>query len=259
MREPELDPTWPEQIKRVHAEHRPFADPRVHPNVYSWYWQRTHDIVGIITTHLPNGSRILDVGCAQGTLAITLAEKGYRVTANDIRDYYLNYARLRDDTGSVSFVVGNFVEYRPDEPFDAVIFTEVIEHVVEHEPFLKNIWNCLRPGGLLVVTTPNHDYFREKLPSYSEVSLPENKDKEFTADGSDHFYLFTKEELEHLIASSGFELAEHRFFLPFLQHGGLKLHLLWRFLPAQALEWLSRWFDRSRHLCVQQLVIARKV
>ena len=259
MRELELDPSWPDEIKNIHAEHRLFADPRIRPNTYSWYWQRTNDILALVERELPKGSSVLDIGCAQGTIAICLAEHGYRVTGNDIRSEYLSYARMRDNRDSVCFVVANFEEYRTSEPFDAIVFTEVIEHVVDHQPFLKNIWACLKPGGLIIVTTPNHDYFRETLPSYSEVNLLENKHREFTAHGSDHFYLFRKEELNNLISSCGFEIIEHRYFLPFLQFGVFKLHLLWFVFPMRFMEWLSRRFDGSRLLCAQQIILARKI
>jgi 2-polyprenyl-3-methyl-5-hydroxy-6-metoxy-1,4-benzoquinol methylase len=227
MRDPFFDSNWPNDIQEIHREHRQFADSRVQPNVFSWYQARTKKIVRLIGELAPTAKRVLDIGCAQGTVAITLAEAGYEVTANDIRNSYITYARLRDNNKCVNFICKNFLDYDPVEKFQVVIFTEVIEHIVDHQTFLRHILSCMAPGGILIVTTPNHGYIRQPLPSFREINLEENKDKQFSSHGSDHFYLFKKSELIDLLNEVGFEVLAHEYFLPFLQYGILKLAVLW--------------------------------
>src|SRR5579859_138391 len=195
MRDPIFDAAWSEEIQAIHREHRQFADPRVLPNAFSWYQARTRRIVALVNELAPPQSRILDVGCAQGSVAITLAEAGYDVTANDIRNSYISYAQLRDNNKRVKFICNNFLDYHPVEKFRVVVFTEVIEHIVDHATFLRHIWDSMVPGAILIVTTPNHGYIRQPLPSYTQVNLEENRERQFTSHGSDHFYLFKKSEL----------------------------------------------------------------
>jgi 2-polyprenyl-6-hydroxyphenyl methylase/3-demethylubiquinone-9 3-methyltransferase len=258
MREPPFDSTWTQEIQEIHREHQQFAEPRAQPNVFSWYRARTRRIVGLLNEFAPAARRVLDIGCAQGTIAITLAESGYEVTANDIRSSYISYARMRDDNKRVNFIRENFLDYNPVDKFQAVIFTEVIEHIVDHSTFLRHILNCMSPGGILIVTTPNHGYIRQRLPSFSEVNLEENKDKQFSSHGSDHFYLFKKQELMGLLNEAGFEVIKHEYFLPFLQYGIFKLAVLWRILPASFMEAASGLFDNRNICCAQQLVVARR-
>jgi 2-polyprenyl-3-methyl-5-hydroxy-6-metoxy-1,4-benzoquinol methylase len=250
-----LDPTWADDIKRVHHEHQQFVNGQ-QPHIVSWYVERTEMVATLIHECAPNAKTVLDIGCAQGTIAIRLSEAGYEVTGNDIRPYYLAYARLRDDSPrKVDFVCANFLDYQPAKPFDAVVLTEVIEHVVDHAEFVRHIRECLAPGGILIVTTPNYDFIRQPLPSYSEVSMTENADKAFTADGSDHFYLFRKSELLDILEREGFKSLTHRYFLPFIQYGSFKLRWLWRILPKRLMEAVSRPFDNSRLLCAQQVAV----
>jgi 2-polyprenyl-3-methyl-5-hydroxy-6-metoxy-1,4-benzoquinol methylase len=258
MRDPPFDSDWPDEIQKIHREHRQFSDPRVQPNAFSWYRARTKRIVGLLKEWAPNAKRILDVGCAQGTVAITLADAGFDITANDIRQSYIAYARLRDSNKRVNFICENFLDYHPVEKFDAVVFTEVIEHIVDHSTFLHHIWDCMAPGAVLIVTTPNHGYIRQPLPSFTEVNLEENKDKQFTSHGSDHFYLFKKSELIGLLNDAGFEILRHEYFLPFLQYGIFKLAVLWRMLPMFVMEKVAGFFDNENICCAQQLVVARR-
>jgi 2-polyprenyl-3-methyl-5-hydroxy-6-metoxy-1,4-benzoquinol methylase len=253
-----FDAAWPDAVKQVHLEHQQFEDPSVAPNIYSWYWQRLRFLSERLERFAPQARRILDIGCAQGSLAIHLGEKGLEVTGNDIRDSYIQYAKLRDDRGCVDFQVGNFVTAGYREQFDAVFFTEVIEHLVDHDEFLQKIRDALKPGGALFVTTPNQEYFRERLPSFTQIDLAANKSREFSAHGEDHFYLFKKNELIDLFERNRFSVLHHEYFLPFLQHGPLKMSLLWRVFPRSLMEAVSRPFDGINRLCAQQCLIVQK-
>ena len=258
MREVTLDPAWRPDLRKVHEEHQQFVDPGMRPNVFSWYHARTRMVAELIRQYAPNAARVLDVGCAQGSVSIALGELGYQVTGNDIRDYYLSYAKLRDDRNVVNFICANFLDFSPDEQFDAVVFTEVIEHIVDHRVFLRHMLACMRPGAIAVITTPNHGYFKQALPSFAELDLREHVDKQFSADGSDHFYLFTQQELINLMRECGFEVVEHRYFLPFLQFGAFRLSVLWKIFPAPMMEKASSWFDRKNLFCAQQCVVVRR-
>lgn len=253
-----FDATWSDAVKQVHFEHQQFEDLSVAPNVYSWYAQRLRFLSDRLQQFAPQARAILDIGCAQGSLAIHLGEKGLTVTGNDIRDSYIQYAKLRDDRRCVNFQAGNFMTAGYREQFDAVFFTEVIEHLIDHDEFLQKIRDALKPGGTLFVTTPNQEYFRERLPSFTQIDLVANKSREFSARGEDHFYLFKKSELIGLFERNGFSMLHHEYFLPFIQNGSLKLRLLWKVIPRRMMEAISKPFDGINRLSAQQCLVVRK-
>jgi 2-polyprenyl-3-methyl-5-hydroxy-6-metoxy-1,4-benzoquinol methylase len=106
----------------------------------------------------PAGTRILDVGSAESTLAFSLACLGYDVTAVDPRGYPFEHPRLRVLAGGVE-------DLDEGGDFDAVVCLSTIEHIgVEAYgqdaadradlEAMRRLGEVTKPGGLLVLTTP---------------------------------------------------------------------------------------------------------
>jgi 2-polyprenyl-3-methyl-5-hydroxy-6-metoxy-1,4-benzoquinol methylase len=100
---------------------------------------------------------ILDVGCGTGEfLTVPLAGKGLRVLGMDVHQASLDRGTaLAAERGipTVRFTRATLDEL--GEQFDAVILSEVIEHVRPAAPLLKAIRRRLKPGGHLLLTLPN--------------------------------------------------------------------------------------------------------
>lgn len=114
-------------------------------------------------TSLPlKGTKILDVGCGGGILSEPLARIGAEVTGIDtslqLIDVAKKHALLDSDLlGRLNYVqttVENF-EKENKEKYDAVVASEVIEHVIDPQLFLKCCSAIVKPGGSLFITTPN--------------------------------------------------------------------------------------------------------
>jgi 2-polyprenyl-3-methyl-5-hydroxy-6-metoxy-1,4-benzoquinol methylase len=104
--------------------------------------------------HVPlAGREFLDAGCGTGLFSKTAADRGAQVTSLDVGERLL--ARVAEKCDSRR-VVGD-VQRLPfeDASFDVVLSTEVIEHVPEPALAVNELVRVLRPGGTLVVTTPN--------------------------------------------------------------------------------------------------------
>jgi 2-polyprenyl-6-hydroxyphenyl methylase/3-demethylubiquinone-9 3-methyltransferase len=101
-----------------------------------------------------SGRALLDAGCGTGLFSRAAAERGAAVTSMDVGERLLAEVAKKCDT---TRVVGD-VAAMPfsDGSFDVVICTEVIEHTVEPRAAVRELARVVRPGGLLVVTTPNH-------------------------------------------------------------------------------------------------------
>jgi HAD superfamily hydrolase (TIGR01549 family) len=104
------------------------------------------------------GEQILEVGCGSGAYTRALVEQGALVTATEFAPGPL--AQARRNLGPLSGEADLRIEDAqaltlPDESFDRVLLSEVIEHVPRPERALAEAARVLKPGGLLVASTPS--------------------------------------------------------------------------------------------------------
>ena len=59
--------------------------------------------------------------------------------------------------------------------YDLIFANQIVEHLVYPDRLLSQLKRVLRPGGRIVVTTPNYDYVKNDLPSYSQLGDPDRK------------------------------------------------------------------------------------
>lgn len=103
------------------------------------------------------GGSVLDVGCGTGVIVDELLELGCKYTGVDPAEQMIENARkLHEGKDNADFAVGSaeVINY-PDESFDAVICMGVLERVGDYEKALSEMVRVLKPGGTLMVTTPN--------------------------------------------------------------------------------------------------------
>jgi 2-polyprenyl-3-methyl-5-hydroxy-6-metoxy-1,4-benzoquinol methylase len=105
------------------------------------------------------GSKILDIGCGAGSLSLYMASKGGLVTGIDISKKAIS--ECTKSARALNLKSTNFFQsYFPDgftlgEKYDYVVFTEVIEHLENDISAVKKIEQLLKPGGLLLLSTPS--------------------------------------------------------------------------------------------------------
>ncbi len=156
---------------------------------------------------------VLDIGCGDGSAALTAAPllSGHRVIGVDWSQDALRRAR----TQMSDVVRGELTDGGlplADGCADAVLFSEVIEHLVDPDAALDELRRVLRPGGHLMLSTPNLAawYNRALLlagvqPVFSEVSLRGIHGRP----GSEvvgHLRLYTARALREFLTASGFEV-----------------------------------------------------
>ncbi|MDK1473932.1 class I SAM-dependent methyltransferase [Streptomyces sp. 549] len=160
----------------------------------------------------PLPSTIIDVGCGDGSAAGTAADvlAAHRVVGVD-----WSQDALRRASAHLTAVRGELTD--PGLPIatgaaDAVLFSEVIEHLVDPDAALDELRRVLRPGGHLLLSTPNLAawYNRGLLlagvqPVFSEVSMRGIHGRP----GSQvvgHLRLYTARALRSMLPAAGFDI-----------------------------------------------------
>ncbi len=107
---------------------------------------------------------LLDIGCGSGDFAANMRLQGWSVRGTDADP---EAAETVSRNHGFEVDVGELTDLAyPDESLDAVTSRHVIEHIREPETFLRECWRILKPGGRLVLVTPNvaslgHQIYRE--------------------------------------------------------------------------------------------------
>lgn len=146
---------------------------------------------------------VLDLGCGNGWLTAALARCGFDVTGMDSSESGIAIARHSHP--DVPFVLDDAMQAPAPERrgrYDAVVAVEVVDHVAQPRQLLRQARQLLRPGGLLLVTTPYHGYLKNlglALSNRFDLRLQALEDH-----GRLKFY--SRATLCALVADCGFEL-----------------------------------------------------
>ncbi|KAJ8962810.1 hypothetical protein NQ318_001210 [Aromia moschata] len=118
---------------------------------------------------------ILDIGCGGGILAEPLTRLGGSVTGIDANSKLVDLAKSHADLNSlkIKYLATSVEQHAAEnvEKYDAVVASEVLEHVGEKETFLEACVKCLKPTGSIFVTTVNKTTLAEVGIFFSEYVL----------------------------------------------------------------------------------------
>lgn len=205
-----------EASSSLSAEDLPLTGERTAPGIASEnYWFRRHQAAYLHLREEVEGPRLLEVGAGEGYGSALLAERAPDVLALDYDG--LAVAHLVRRYPGLAAIRANLAALPvADASMDTVVALQVIEHVWDHPQFVAECARVLRPGGLLMLSTPNRLTFS---PGAGPSDKPLNPF---------HTHEFTAAELRRLVAGSGLSvLAVHGLFAgPRLaaldgRHGGL--------------------------------------
>ncbi|OBB61449.1 SAM-dependent methyltransferase [Mycobacterium sp. 852013-51886_SCH5428379] len=126
------------------------------------YWFRRHEVVYARLADRCAGRDVLEAGCGEGYGADLIAEVAGRVIAVDYDEATVAHVRARYPRVDVRH--GNLAELPlPDGSVDVVVNFQVIEHLWDQPQFVRECHRVLRPGGLLLMSTPNRITFSPGL------------------------------------------------------------------------------------------------
>lgn len=120
-------------------------------------WPRLRWLRAVLS-QLPDGARVLDLGCGSGApVAREIADR-HRVVGVDVSPRQIELAEENVPGGEFVCADALDVDF-PPESFDAVVSLYTIDHVPrdEHSPLLERMGRWLKPGGLLLVSVEDAD------------------------------------------------------------------------------------------------------
>ena len=111
------------------------------------FWNHNSAYYSRIAGLIDPTSRVLDVGCGDGTLARYLAERGHTVAGIDP---YMPCIERAKRLGGAEFICTTFENYSTNDKFDAVVFAASIHHM-DITAAVKKAKDLLKPGGKLII------------------------------------------------------------------------------------------------------------
>ena len=139
------------------------------------------------------GGKVLDIGCSFGFFLKVAQEAGWQIYGLDLSPTPVEQAKRKL---RVKTIYNKSIEEAKFQAnfFDLVTVFQTIEHVVDPEKFLKEIKRVLKPGGVVLLTTPDAAGWQARLMGKSWFSYRH----------PDHFYFFNFENLSLLLKRVGF-------------------------------------------------------
>lgn len=160
--------------------------------------------VTILVKLVSSGSRVLDIGCYDGTIAACFKKNNNRIFGIDISQEALKIAHSKGIPSSVADI-NQSLPFK-DNSFDVVCAAEVIEHALDISGFIKEIKRVLKKDGKLILSTPNLASLGRRLCLlFGGNPLIEI---EFEGGSAGHIRYFVKDTLKKLLNKYGFRIEE---------------------------------------------------
>lgn len=176
------------------------------------------------------GVRVLDIPCGAGAFTARMRRHGFDLWPADVVDLLqTDRAQFQraDMCGPLPY---------PDGQFDVVVSIDGIEHIERPFEFVRECRRVLRPGGRLLVSTPNISSLRSRwrwfLTGFHDkckVPLDESR-----PDPLHHINMLSLAELRYLLHSNGFTIRR-------VTTNRVK-GIAWLYAPWIPLAWLATWF-----------------
>jgi 2-polyprenyl-6-hydroxyphenyl methylase/3-demethylubiquinone-9 3-methyltransferase len=179
-----------------HGEHAPESDGYLLPV-----------LVDVLRQQAPSAKRLFDLGAGNGGSASSLSELGFDVIGVEPSPEGVAYARARIPAAKIEIGSGYDDLAAKYGVFPVVYSLEVIEHVYNPRLLVKSAFDLLEPGGLLIMSTPYHGYWKNLL-----IAITGGFDKHFTALWDHgHIKFWSPKTLRILLEEAGFSVLGVRY------------------------------------------------
>jgi len=148
--------------------------------------------------NIENDSKVLDIGCGDGSLTYDLAKKARKVVAIDFDKNSIKNAIKRFNNDNIRYIVGDATKYQFEEIFDYTILSNVLEHIKNRSEFLNKIKKL---GQFLIIRVPMVN--RSWITLYiKELGMDYRLDQT-------HYIEYTHETFQKEIESAGLKVLNY--------------------------------------------------
>jgi len=136
--------------------------PEVHGNIELEHLHRY-----LLACKAVAGKTVLDIASGEGYGSSMLAQTAHKVIGVDVSQEAVSHAQAKYQAENLEFRVGSCAAMPLDDAcVDVVVSFETIEHHDQHEAMMREIKRVLRPGGAVIISSPDKLEYSDK-PSYS--------------------------------------------------------------------------------------------
>jgi len=116
---------------------------------------------GWVFSHIPEGAKVLEMGYGDGLFSEALYSRKISFSVVEGAKTLVDVLATKYPEVGVSHAL--FETFFPDEKFDVVLATHVLEHVENPVALLTHMRNWLKPGGRIIIIVPNKESLHRKL------------------------------------------------------------------------------------------------
>jgi 2-polyprenyl-3-methyl-5-hydroxy-6-metoxy-1,4-benzoquinol methylase len=146
---------------------------------------------------------VLDIGCGNGSFSALLQHQGFLVVGCDASASGVALARqAHPELNFFEHDISNPLPADLAGPFDSVVSLEVVEHLLQPRHLVTSAFNSLRPGGVLIISTPYHGYWKNMA-----LALTNHFDEHWhPLRDFGHVKFFSRKTLLTLVLEAGFSI-----------------------------------------------------
>lgn len=200
-----------------------------------------------VKKYVPNGGKILDVGCGDQYLSTILT--GYEWHGIDLNTEFRKDNLVEHDLMTTPYPYAA-------QSFDAVVCSEVLEHLWDLRIVHNEVYRLLKPSGTYIMSTPNYDHIDHYLGSFGQLLFDDTKPHLF-----EHIRQYNYYSHLRFLTRAGFSELEHvgsdAQYSGFFQDARLALQKAFPEMPLVEIDkLLGRMFPKFSHTI---MLVSKKV
>jgi SAM-dependent methyltransferase len=161
-----------------------------------WFRARNQLILWALRTYKPDASNFLEVGCGTGFVLSGIARACPKLALSGSEIFLAGLSHAAERVPSANFMQMDARRVPFVKEFDAIGAFDVLEHIKEDETVLAQLHRAIKPGGVLLLTVPQHPWLWSASDEYAC-----------------HVRRYKRIEIEQKVLTAGFELLRSSSFV----------------------------------------------